>query len=30
VRFLVDEFLPTQMAVLLRAAGHDCAHVYEL
>jgi predicted nuclease of predicted toxin-antitoxin system len=30
VRFLVDECLPPQMAVLLRGAGHDCAHVYEL
>jgi predicted nuclease of predicted toxin-antitoxin system len=30
VRFLVDECLPSQVARLLRAAGHDCAHVYEL
>jgi predicted nuclease of predicted toxin-antitoxin system len=30
VKFLLDECLPPQMAELLRAAGHDCAHVYEL
>jgi predicted nuclease of predicted toxin-antitoxin system len=30
VRFLVDECLPTRMAALLRVAGHDCVHVYEL
>jgi predicted nuclease of predicted toxin-antitoxin system len=30
VRFLIDECLPPSMARLLRAAGHDCAHVYEL
>jgi len=30
VRFLIDECLPPSMAGLLRAAGHDCAHVYEL
>jgi predicted nuclease of predicted toxin-antitoxin system len=30
VKFLIDECLPPQMAGLLRAAGHDCAHVYEL
>jgi len=30
VRFLIDECLPAAMAELLRAAGHDCAHVYEL
>jgi predicted nuclease of predicted toxin-antitoxin system len=30
VRFLVDECLPPQLAALLRSAGHDCAHVYEL
>jgi len=30
VRFLVDECLPVRTAVLLRAACHDCAHVYEL
>jgi predicted nuclease of predicted toxin-antitoxin system len=30
VRFLIDECLPPSMAALLRAAGHDCAHVYEL
>jgi len=30
VRFLIDECLPPQMAGLLRDAGHDCAHVYEL
>ncbi len=30
MRFLVDECLLPQLAALLRAAGHDCAHVYEL
>ena len=30
MRFLIDECLPPRMAVLLRDAGHDCAHVYEL
>jgi predicted nuclease of predicted toxin-antitoxin system len=30
VRFLIDECLPARIAELLRAAGHDCAHVYEL
>lgn len=30
MRFLIDECLPPQMAGLLRAAGHDCAHVYDL
>ena len=30
MRFLIDECLPPSMAGLLRAAGHDCAHVYEL
>jgi predicted nuclease of predicted toxin-antitoxin system len=30
VRFLIDECLPQEMAALLRTAGHDCAHVYEL
>jgi predicted nuclease of predicted toxin-antitoxin system len=30
VRFLIDECLPPSMAALLRTAGHDCAHVYEL
>jgi predicted nuclease of predicted toxin-antitoxin system len=30
VRFLIDECLPPHLAILLRAAGHDCAHVYEL
>ena len=30
MRFLIDECLPAGMAELLRAAGHDCAHVYEL
>jgi uncharacterized protein with PIN domain len=30
VRFLIDECLPPKMAELLRAAGHNCAHVYEL
>ena len=30
MKFLLDECLPPQMAELLRAAGHDCAHVYEL
>lgn len=30
MRFLIDECLPARMAELLRAAGHDCAHVYEL
>ena len=30
MRFLLDECLPPQMAELLRATGHDCAHVYEL
>jgi predicted nuclease of predicted toxin-antitoxin system len=30
VRFLIDECLPPRMAELLRAAGHDCTHVYEL
>ena len=30
MRFLIDECLPPRMAVLLRDAGHDCAHIYEL
>jgi predicted nuclease of predicted toxin-antitoxin system len=30
VRFLIDECLPPRLAVLLRDAGHDRAHVYEL
>ena len=30
MRFLIDECLPPSMAALLRTAGHDCAHVYEL
>jgi predicted nuclease of predicted toxin-antitoxin system len=30
VRFLIDECLPPSIARLLRAAGHHCAHVYEL
>ena len=30
MRFLIDECLPARMAELLRTAGHDCAHVYEL
>ncbi len=30
MRFLVDECLPARTAALLRPAGHDCAHVYEL
>lgn len=30
MRFLLDECLAPGMAVLLRAGGHDCAHVYEL
>jgi predicted nuclease of predicted toxin-antitoxin system len=30
VRFLLDECLPPSIAGLLRAVGHDCAHVYEL
>jgi predicted nuclease of predicted toxin-antitoxin system len=30
VRFLLDECLPVKLAALLRAAGYDCAHVYEL
>ena len=30
MRFLIDECLPPQMAGLLRTAGHDCAHVYDL
>ncbi len=30
MRFLIDECLPHGMAELLRAAGHDCTHVYEL
>jgi predicted nuclease of predicted toxin-antitoxin system len=30
MRFLLDECLAPSMAALLRAAGHDCAHVYEL
>ena len=30
MRFLLDECLPPQMAELLRAAGHDCAHTCEL
>ncbi len=30
MRFLFDECLPARMAGLLRAAGHDCSHVYEL
>jgi predicted nuclease of predicted toxin-antitoxin system len=30
VRFLLDECLLPQMAELLRAAGHDCAHTCEL
>ena len=30
MRFLIDECPPPSIARLLRAAGHDCAHVYEL
>ncbi len=30
MKFLVDECLPPSMAGLLRAAGHDCAHIYEV
>jgi predicted nuclease of predicted toxin-antitoxin system len=30
VRFLLDECLPVRLAALLRAAGHGCAHVYEV
>lgn len=30
MRFLIDECLPPRLAELLHAAGHDCAHVYEL
>ena len=30
MRFLIDECLPAAVADLLRAAGHDCAHVCEL
>lgn len=30
MRFLLDECLPARMAGLLRAAGHDCMHVYDL
>ncbi len=30
MRFLLDECLPAKTAILLRAAGHDCVHVYEL
>ena len=30
MRFLIDECLPARMAELLRAAGHDCTHVYEI
>lgn len=30
MRFLLDECLPVRLAALLRAAGHDCAHVYEV
>jgi predicted nuclease of predicted toxin-antitoxin system len=30
VKFLIDECLPARLAQLLRAAGHDCSHVYEL
>jgi predicted nuclease of predicted toxin-antitoxin system len=30
VRFLLHECLPPSLAGLLRAAGHECAHVYEL
>jgi predicted nuclease of predicted toxin-antitoxin system len=30
VRLLLDECLPTRLASLLRAADHDCVHVYDL
>jgi predicted nuclease of predicted toxin-antitoxin system len=30
VKFLAGEYLPLRIAGLLRAAGHGCAHVYEL
>jgi predicted nuclease of predicted toxin-antitoxin system len=30
VRLLLDECIPAQVAELMRAAGHDCVHVYEL
>ena len=30
MRFLLDERLPPSITRLLRAAGHHCAHVYEL
>lgn len=30
MRFLLDECIPPAMATLLRAAGHDCAHVCDL
>ena len=30
MRFLLDECLPAALAALLRAAGHDCVHVYEI
>jgi predicted nuclease of predicted toxin-antitoxin system len=29
VRFLLDECLPRPLTDLLRAAGHDCTHVYD-
>lgn len=29
MRFLLDECLPLRLAELLRAAGHDCSHVYD-
>lgn len=30
MRLLLDECLPTRLAALLQAAGHDCVHVYDL
>ena len=29
MRFLLDECVPVRLAELLRAAGHDCSHVYD-
>ena len=29
MRFLLDECLPGRLAEMLRAAGHDCSHVYD-